>query len=255
MKTEAFLYDEIYHALNEAPACECDAVDVEAFVREHAPLVRRLAHQMIAKLPANVELDDMIQAGMMGLMDAASRFEVSQGTQFEVYAAQRIRGAMLDELRANDWMPRSARKSQRDIEGAVHRLEGRLKRAPCESEIAAELGLAVADYQEMLHGARGAQLVYLDDLGAGPEDDDYLERYLVVDGQEPAAILRDKRFREALVAAIDELPEREKMLLSLYHEQDMNLREIGAVMGVTESRVCQLHSQAVGRLRTKLKYW
>jgi RNA polymerase sigma factor for flagellar operon FliA len=162
---------------------------------------------------------------------------------------------MLDELRANDWMPRSARKSQRDIEGAIHRLEGRLKRAPLEAEIARELGIAVSEYQEMLNGARGAQLVYLDDLGGGFDDDDYLERHLVADGEEPAAILRDKRFREALVGAIDELPEREKLLMSLYHEQDMNLREIGAVMGVTESRVCQLHSQAVARLRSKLKYW
>ena len=255
MKTEAFLYDELYQALNEAPVRERAVVDIEDFVRQYAPLVRRLAHQMIARLPANVELDDMIQAGMMGLMDAAGRFEVSQGTQFEVYAAQRIRGAMLDELRANDWMPRSVRKSQRDIESAIHRLEGRLKRAPVEAEIAAELGMPVADYQDMLNGARGSQLVYLDDLGHGADDEDYLERYLVVDGQEPAAILRDKRFREALVDAIEELPEREKLLLGLYHEQEMNLREIGAVMGVTESRVCQLHSQAVARLRSKLKYW
>jgi RNA polymerase sigma factor for flagellar operon FliA len=256
MKTEAFLYDALYQSLNEAPPRErAGAVDVEAYVRQYTPLVRRIAHQMIARLPANVELDDMIQAGMMGLMDAAGRFEVAQGTHFEVYAAQRIRGAMLDELRANDWMPRSARKSQRDIEGAIHRLEGRLKRAPLEAEIARELGIGVSEYQEMLNGARGAQLVYLDDLGGGFDDDDYLERHLVADGEEPAALLRDKRFREALVGAIDELPEREKLLMSLYHEQDMNLREIGAVMGVTESRVCQLHSQAVARLRSKLKYW
>jgi len=256
MKTEAFLYEERYQALNEAPPVrDCATVDVDGYVRQYAPLVRRLAHQMVARLPANVELDDMIQAGMMGLMDAAARFEVSQGTQFEVYAAQRIRGAMLDELRANDWMPRSARKSQRDIESAIHRLENRLQRAPFEAEVAAELGLPVTEYQDMLNGARGSQLVYLDDLRGGSDDEDYLERYLVIDGQEPAAILRDKRFREALVAAIEELPEREKMLLSLYHEQDMNLREIGAVMGVTESRVCQLHSQAVARLRSKLKYW
>src|SRR5512145_1676425 len=256
MKTEAFLYDELYQALNDTPVGERDAtVDVEAYVRQYTPLVRRLAHQMIARLPANVELDDMIQAGMMGLMDAASRFEVSQGTHFEVYATQRIRGAMLDELRANDWMPRSVRKSQRDIESAIHRLEGRLKRSPNEAEIAAELGVAVADYQDLLNGARGSQLVYLDDLGNGADDEDYLERHLVLDGQEPAAILRDKRFREALVDAIDELPEREKLLMSLYHEQDMNLREIGGIMGVTESRVCQLHSQAISRLRSRLKYW
>ncbi|HXW65620.1 MAG TPA: RNA polymerase sigma factor FliA [Burkholderiaceae bacterium] len=225
------------------------------YVKQYAPLVRRIAHQMVAKLPANVELDDMVQAGMIGLMDAVNRFEESQGTQFEVYAASRIRGSMLDELRASDWLPRSARKSQRDIENAIHRLEQRLQRAPQESEIAQELHLSVPDYQELLSDARGAQLVYFDDLGGGNDSDDYLERHVAQTGGEPLEILRDKRFRAALVAAIEDLPEREKLLMSMYYEQDMNLREIGAVMGVTESRVCQLHSQAVSRLRSKLKSW
>jgi RNA polymerase sigma factor for flagellar operon FliA len=224
------------------------------FAKQYAPLVRRIAHQMIAKLPANVELDDMIQAGMIGLMDAMQRFEESQGTQFEVYAASRIRGAMLDELRAGDWLPRSARKNQRDIENAIHRLEQRLQRAPQESEIAQELQLSVPEYQELLGDARGAQLVYFDDLGGG-DSDDYLERHVAQTGGEPLEVLRDKRFRTALVAAIEELPDREKLLMSMYYEQDMNLREIGTVMGVTESRVCQLHSQAVSRLRSKLKNW
>ncbi len=225
------------------------------YAKQYAPLVRRIAHQMIAKLPANVELDDMIQAGMIGLMDAVNRFEESQGTQFEVYAASRIRGSMLDELRAGDWLPRSARKSQRDIENAIHRLEQRFQRAPQEGEIAVELNMSVPDYQELLGDARGAQLVYFDDLGGGVDGDDYLERHVAQAGGEPLEILRDKRFRTALVAAIEELPEREKLLMSMYYEQDLNLREIGAVMGVTESRVCQLHSQAVSRLRAKLKSW
>ena len=262
MKNDAFLYDALYQALNNG---QLDGNQLEQirpssllesdYVKQYAPLVRRLAHQMIARLPANVELDDMIQAGMMGLMDAVSRFEVTQGTQFEVYAAQRIRGAMLDELRANDWLPRSARKSQRDIENAIHRLEGKLSRAPHEAEIAGELEMSLAQYQQMLHDARGAQLVHLDDLGGKVDDEDYLERHLVDDCPEPGEILRDKRFRYALVDAIDELPEREKLLMSLYHEQDLNLREIGGVMGITESRVCQLHSQAVARLRARLKNW
>jgi RNA polymerase sigma factor for flagellar operon FliA len=225
------------------------------YARQYAPLVRKLAHQMIARLPANVELDDMIQAGMMGLMDAVARFEQSQGVAFEVYAANRIRGAMLDELRANDWLPRSARKSQREIENAVHRVEGRLKRAPTEAEIARELGVGVAEYQQLLSEARGAQLLYFDDLGGGADDDDYLERHVADEGADPSSIVRDQRFRTALVEAIGQLPEREKLLMGLYYEQDMNLKEIGAVLGVTESRVCQLHSQAVARLRAKLKNW
>ena len=230
-------------------------LDLNSTLKQYSSLVRRLAHQMIAKLPANVELDDMIQAGMIGLMDAVSRFEETHGTQFEVYAASRIRGSMLDELRAGDWLPRSARKSQRDIENAIHRLEQRLKRAPVESEIAREMGLSVGQYQETLNEARGAQLLYFDDLGGSDDNDDYLERHIADEGGDPSEVLRDKRFRTALVAAIEELPERERQLMSMYYEQDMNLREIGSVMGVTESRVCQLHSQAVARLRSKLKNW
>ncbi len=225
------------------------------YARAYAPLVRKLAHQMIARLPANVELDDMVQAGMIGLMDAVARFEQSQGVAFEVYAANRIRGAMLDELCANDWLPRSARKSQRDIENAVHRLQGRIKRAPTEAEIARELSVSLNEYQQMLTDARGAQLLYFDDLGGGADDEDYLERHVADERADPSAILRDKRFHGALVEAIDQLPEREKLLMGLYYEQDMNLKEIGAVLGVTESRVCQLHSQAVARLRAKLKSW
>lgn len=230
-------------------------LDRQDYVRQYAPLVRRLAHRMIARLPANVELDDMIQAGMMGLMDAVGKYEESQGTQFEAYASSRIRGAMLDELRANDWLPRSARKSQRDIENAIHRLEQKLRRAPTEAEIARELGIAVGAYQELLNEARGAQLIYFDDLGHSEDDDDYLERHVADKGSDPGDILVDKRFRTAVVAAIEELPERERQLMGMYYEQEMNLREIGAVMGVTESRVCQLHSQAVARLRARLKSW
>jgi RNA polymerase sigma factor for flagellar operon FliA len=246
VRTDAFVYTQR------------GMLDRQDYVRQYAPLVRRLAHQMVARLPANVELDDMVQAGMMGLMDAVGRFEEAQGTQFEAYAASRIRGAMLDELRANDWLPRSARKSQRDIENAIHRLQGKLRRAPTEAEIARELSISVTEYQEMLNDARGAQLIYFDDLGGSSDDEDYLERHVAdasEDGGDPGAILRDKRFRTALVGAIQELPEREKLLMGMYYEQDMNLREIGAVMGVTESRVCQLHSQAVARLRAKLKSW
>ncbi len=242
MKREAFVYSAQ------------GRVDSHDQVRQYLPLVRRIAQQLIARLPANVELDDMVQAGVMGLIDAVSRFEESQGVAFEAFATSRIRGAMLDELRAGDWLPRSARKSQRAIEGAVQRLEGRLKRAPTESEIARELGISINDYQRMLNDARGAQLVHLDDLGPDG-DEDYLERHIADEGGNPQALLQDKRFRVALAAAIDDLPEREKLVMSLYYEQDMNLKEIGAVLGVTESRVCQLHSQAVARLRARLRNW
>jgi RNA polymerase sigma factor FliA len=230
-------------------------LDAAVLLKQYSPLVRRLAHQMIAKLPANVEVDDLIQVGMMGLSDALTRFDTAQGVQFETFATQRIRGAMLDELRGNDWMSRGDRRHQRSIEAAVHRLEQKLGRAPHEGEIATEMGMALADYQELLGKVRGTQLVYLEDMSGDEADDDYLDRHVVDEGANPIARLQDQRMREALVAAIKQLPEREGFVMSMYYEQDMNLKEIAAVLGVTESRVCQLHSQSIARLRSRLREW
>ena len=230
-------------------------LDTNELLKQHSPLVRRLAHQMIAKLPANVHIDDLIQVGMMGLHDALGRFDPGQGVQFETFATQRIRGAMLDELRGSDWMSRGNRKQQRDIESAVHRLEQKLGRAPHESEIAAEMGVTLAQYQETLTKVRGTQLVYLEDMGGDEGSDDYLDRHVASEDANPLAMLQDHRMREALVEAIKNLPEREQYVMSMYYDHDMNLKEIAAVLGVTESRVCQLHSQSIARLRVKLREW
>ncbi len=230
-------------------------LDASSLLRQYSPLVRRLAHQMIAKLPANVELDDLIQVGMIGLSDALTRFDAAQGVQFETFATQRIRGAMLDELRGSDWMSRGDRRHQRSIENAVHRLEQRLGRAPSESEIAAEMGLALKDYQELLGKVRGTQLIYLEDMGSDGGDDEYLDRHVADEEADPLGRVQDQRMRQALVDAIKGLPEREQYVMSMYYEQDMILKEIAAVLGVTESRVCQLHSQAIARLRTRLREW
>jgi RNA polymerase sigma factor FliA len=172
---------------------------------------------------------------------------------FETFATQRIRGAMLDELRSGDWMSRGNRKQQRQIEAALHKLEQQLGRAPAESEIAALMGLSLADYQEMLGKVRGTQLLYLEDMSGGDGDDDYLDRHAVDEAANPLSMLQDRRMREALVEAIKLLPEREQYVMSMYYEHDMNLKEIAAVIGVTESRVCQLHSQSIARLRVKLR--
>ena len=229
-------------------------LDNSATLKQYSPLVRRLAHQMIAKLPANVELDDMIQAGMIGLNDALGRFDAAQGVMFETFATQRIRGAMLDELRNGDWMSRGNRKQQRQIEAAMHKLEQQHGRTPTEREIAAAMGLSLTDYQEMLGKVRGTQLLYLEDIGGGGEgDDDYLDRHVGDEAANPLAMLQDRRMREALVEAIKLLPEREQYVMSMYYEHDMNLKEIAAVLKVTESRVCQLHSQSIARLRVKLR--
>jgi RNA polymerase sigma factor for flagellar operon FliA len=229
-------------------------LDRDRCVTEHAPLVKRMAHHLLARLPASVQLDDLIQAGLIGLLDAFSRFEESQGVQFEVYAAQRIRGAMLDELRQNDWLPRSVRKALRDIETAMHKLQQRLQRAPNEREVAAELQISLADYQKMLYDAKGYQLLYYDEL-AESEDEPYLERHLPDAAGSPLERLQDKRFRTELIKAIEGLPEREKLMMGLYYEQELNFREIAAILGVSESRVCQIHTQAVGRLRVHLRDW
>lgn len=232
-------------------------LDREALIRQYLPLVRRLASHMLAKLPPNVELDDLVQVGMIGLTEALSRYEASQGVQFETFATQRIRGAMLDELRSGDWMSRGARKGQKDIERAIHRLEQSLGRAPLESEIAQEMGMELQEYQQLLGKVRGTQLLYLEDLSRGQgrasDGDDFLDRYLVDQQADPASLLRSQRLRGALVQAIEQLPEREQQMMGMYYEHDMNLKEIAAVLGVTESRVCQLHSQSIARLRAKMR--
>jgi RNA polymerase sigma factor FliA len=230
-------------------------LDPNAMLKQYSPLVRRLAHQMIAKLPANVELDDLVQVGMIGLNDAMQRFDVGQGVQFETFATQRIRGAMLDELRGTDWMSRGGRRQQREIETAVHKLEQRMGRAPSESEIAKEMDISLNEYQEMLTKVRGTQLVHLEDMAGDEGGDDFLDRHVADEDANPLAMLQDRRMREALVEAIKNLPEREQYVMSMYYEHDMNLKEIAAVLKVTESRVCQLHSQSIARLRVKLREW
>jgi RNA polymerase sigma factor for flagellar operon FliA len=229
-------------------------LDRNALIKQYQPLVRRLAHHMMAKLPPSVEVDDLIQVGLIGLADALTRYEASQGVQFETFATQRIRGAMLDELRENDWMSRGSRKSQKDIETAMRRLEHRLGHTPKESEIAAEMGISLVEYQALLGKVRGTQLLYLEDLSRRNEDDDtYLDRHVADAEADPLNMLRDQKLREALVAAIKLLPEREQYIMSMYYEQDMNLKEIAAVLDVTESRICQLHSQSIARLRAKMR--
>jgi RNA polymerase sigma factor for flagellar operon FliA len=229
--------------------------DKNSLLTDHMPLVKRLAHQMKAKLPPSVEVDDLVQAGMIGLLDAINRYEENHGAQFETYAVLRIRGAMLDELRSSDWMPRSTRQNMRKVESAMHELTQQLGRPPSESEVAKALKLSLADYQEMLGDSGGHQLLYYEDFhdadGEGGSDS-FLDRY-AQDDEDPLKALLETDFRQAVIDAIDALPAREKMLMGLYYEEELNLKEIGAVMGVSESRVSQLHTQAVARMRAYLK--
>ncbi len=221
----------------------------------YAPLVRRLALRLAARLPASVEVDDLIQAGMLGLLDAGTRYQDGHGAKFETFATQRIRGAMLDELRAHDWVPRGLRQSGRKVEEAIRAAGQKRGRAPTEPEVAEALGMSLEDYQALLQQLQGSQLVYYEDFEAGDGGNSMLDERAVA-GEAPLGPLEqlvESRFRQQLVAAIEALPERDRLLLSLYYEQELNLREIGAILEVSQSRVCQLHGQAVSRLRASLR--
>jgi RNA polymerase sigma factor for flagellar operon FliA len=228
--------------------------DQNKLVQQMAPLVKRIAYHFMARLPASVHVDDLIQAGLMGLLDAARNFDDTQGAQFETYAIQRIRGSMLDELRQADWLPRNVRKNLRRIESTISSLEQKLGRAPREQELAEAMGVPLDEYQTMLLESRGYQLLHYEDFQES-EDSDFFDVYVTANQIGPLEVLEDDHFRRHLVKAISVLPEREKIVMGLYYEQEMNLKEIGAVLGVSESRVCQLHGQAVARLRSRLKEW
>ena len=226
-------------------------LDREQLVQRYSPLVKRIAHHLMVRLPANVLLDDLVQNGMIGLLDALGRYEEGFGAQFETYASQRIRGAMLDGLRENDWLPRNLRREMRRVEAALQQLEQQNGRSPSEGELAANLGMSLQDYQKLLLDARGHQVVYLEDF-TSDDGESFLDRHVGVNDEDPSRLLEDKDLRREMVAAIAALPEREQMVMALYYEQELNLREIGEVMGVTESRVCQLHSQAISRIRSRI---
>ncbi len=229
----------------------------DTLIAQYAPLVRRQALQMLARLPASVELDDLMQAGMMGLLDAIRRYQQMADAQFETYAITRIRGAMLDELRSQDWLPRSVRTKSRQIESAVTQLRRRLMTEPTDQEIADELALSLNDYHDLLEDASGVQIVSYEDLNFRSEDrDGDVLDFLQTDASNsdnPLDLLMSGELRQALIQALDALPEREKLLFALQFQEDLNQKEIAVVMDITEGRVSQLRSQAVARIRSFLK--
>lgn len=225
----------------------------QQILQEHIQLIKKLAHQLKAKLPANIEIDDLIQAGMIGLLDAMNRYENTQQAQFETYAAQRIKGAMLDELRSMDWLPRSVRQNMRKIEAAIHEVGQSTGRNPTEQEIANKLALPINEYQKLLADSNGHQLLYFEDFYDDEDRDHFLDHFDVENDDDPLKELMNSDFRSVLAKAIESLPERENLVMGLYYEQELNLKEIGAVLEVSESRVSQLHSQAIARIRSKLK--
>lgn len=224
----------------------------QAFLERYSDLVKRIAHHLMGRLPPSVLIEDLIQSGMIGLLEAQQNYDPSKGASFETYAGIRIRGSMLDEIRRGDWVPRSVHKNSRLINSAINELEGRLGRDPTDIEVAEYLEMSIEQYHQMLNDVNCGRLVGMEDLGV---TEDAITTEESSNENLPFQGVADDNFRSSLTEAIKTLPEREALVLSLYYDEELNLKEIGAVIGVSESRVCQIHSQAMQRLRAKLSAW
>ena len=225
----------------------------ERLVLHYAPLVKYVAGRVGTGLPAHVDVGDLVQSGIFGLVDAIDRFEPERGLKFETYAMQRIRGAILDDLRAQDWVPRSVRSRSREVERALERLEARLLRTASDAEVADELGLSVSDLRDLYAQLQLTSVVALDELVTVGRGGTSLAETLPDDSvPDPGAVMDGVESRRLLAQAVSQLVERDRVVVTLYYFENLTLAEIGKVLGVTESRVCQLHTRAVLRLRTKL---
>lgn len=226
--------------------------NVDALVEQHAQLVRRIAYHLIARLPPSVDVEDLIQSGVIGLLEAARNYDGTQGASFETYAGIRIRGAMIDYMRPSDWTPRSVARKAREVGKAIQNIERREGREAKDSEIMQELGMDADTYHTTLRDVASARLLSFDAL---TESDHNASARTATGISNPETEAASVWFRKDLAKAIEALPEREGMVLSLYYDDELNLREIGRVLGVTESRVCQIHAKAVARLRSLLSGW
>lgn len=231
-----------------AQYAEAPALDVEQMVSDHAHLIKRIAYHLINRLPPSVQIDDLMQAGVVGLLEAARNYDPAQGASFETYAGIRIRGAMLDELRRTDWTPRSVHRNTRRVSEAIRAVENRAGRPARDHEVAAELEMDMDTYHQLLRDTAASKVASVEDVFVAGEEQ------IAGDG-EPYQELHQDLFKQALVDIIDGLPERERLVMSLYYEEDLNLREIGEILGVSESRVCQIHGQALARIRTRMQDW
>ncbi|MCF7913646.1 MAG: RNA polymerase sigma factor WhiG [Spirochaetaceae bacterium] len=227
----------------------------DMFVKQYAPLVKYVAGKVAVGMPHNVDFDDLVGFGVFGLIDAINKYDPDKHVKFKTYAVTRIRGAIFDELRSIDWVPRSVRQKSREIEDTVHRLEASLGRSATDKEIAAELGMSESDFQKTMMKISGTSILSLNDVWYSSEENDSIS---IVDSIEspqslnPDTIVEKEEIKRVIVQAIDELPEKEKKVLVLYYYEDLTLKEIGKVLEVTESRISQLHTKAIIRLRSKL---
>ncbi len=227
----------------------------DKFVKQYAPLVKYVAGKVAIGMPHNVEFDDLVGFGVFGLFDAIEKFDPDKHVKFKTYAVTRIRGAIFDELRSIDWVPRSVRQKSREIEDTIHRLEASLGRSVSDEEIANELNLTMEEFQKTMMKVSGTSILSLNDVWYNDDEND---KVTIVDSIEspnslnPDTIVEKEEIKRVIVEAINELPEKEKKVLVLYYYEDLTLKEIGQVLEVTESRISQLHTKAIMRLRAKL---
>ena len=227
-------------------------IDKTALLEQHTVLVKRIAYHLLARLPASVIVDDLIQSGMIGLLEAANNFDNSKGASFETFAGIRIRGAMLDEIRRGDWTPRSVHKNSRMVSEAIKTLEAELGRDVTDIEVAEKLDISLNEYHHILSEVSSGKIIGIDDLGVS---EDAIQSFEDKNINDPYQDIEQIIFKKALAECITTLPEREALVLSLYYDEELNLREIGQVLDVSESRVSQIHSQALHRLKARMQSW
>lgn len=230
-------------------------VDYNQLVEQHGVLVKRIAHHLMARLPDSVQLDDLIQSGMIGLFESAQNYDHSKGASFETYAGIRIRGAMLDEVRKGDWIPRSVHRNSRRIADAIREIEMREGRDAQDAEVAEYLELSLDDYYGLLKDTHSSRLFSYEELVEQGGNDLTHGQYESSSHQTPLGHVESDELNRHLAEAIQHLPDREQLVLSLYYDEELNLKEIGEVLGVSESRISQIHSQAALRLRARMKDW
>lgn len=229
-----------------------DGVRSQDLIEQHGLLVKRIAYHLMSRLPPSVQVEDLIQSGMIGLLEAAQNYDASQGASFETYAGIRIRGAMLDEIRKGDWAPRSLHRKVRELTKAINELEAKYGRDAKDAEIAEHMEISLDEYYQIIQHASGHRMFSFEDLVSGEEG---FSESLVDSIAGPSDQVEYDKFKKALATAISKLPDRERLVMSLYYEKELNLRETGEVLGVSESRVCQIHSQALVRLKAKMEDW
>lgn len=227
-------------------------VPERVLIERHLSLVKRISQHLMGRLPATVQSEDLMQAGMLGLLEAAKNYNADKGASFETYASIRVRGSMLDEIRKNDWVPRSVHRNTRRISEAVRQIENKMGRDARDAEVATRLELSLKEYHQILQDSNGVRIFGFEEVGM---TEDSVAVGMTGPSASPLEGLQHEDFRKNLTKGIEGLPERERLVLMLYYEEELNLREVGEVLGVSESRASQIHSQAMQRLQSRLKEW